>query len=132
MDLSHYVRPVPSKKAEQQGDPASNRRNQPGAGPQPVRIEFSCAASRLLTLLSPTVRLTALQAFPRIVNRLADVWHKPSEFERCMDDLLLDTRGNRIGFPSEIVAELTALREYYQTKLHPKKNDPWSTVRARS
>jgi hypothetical protein len=45
---------------------------------------------------------------------------------------LLDTRGNRLGFPLEIVAELTALREHYQTKLHPKKSDPWSTVRVRS
>ncbi len=133
MDLSHYVRPVPPKKAEQQNDPGSKHPNQSGAGPQSGGVEFSPDAVRLLALLSPALPLTALQAaFPHILNRLAGVWHKPSKFERCMEDLLLDSRGNRLGFPSEIVAELTAVREYHQTKLHPKKNDRWSTVRVRS
>jgi hypothetical protein len=89
---------------------------------------LSGGAVRLLALLSPKLRLPRLPvAFPHIVNRLAEIWLRPAEFERYVDDLLLDTRPNRLGFPLEIVAELTALREHYQTKLHPKKSDPWST-----
>jgi hypothetical protein len=122
MDLTHYIRPVASKTTEKHNDSGSRQLD-----------ELSSDAVRLLALLNPKLRMPRLPvAFPHIVNRLASVWLRPSEFERYIDELLLDTRGNRLGFPLEIVAELTALREHYQTKLHPKKSDPWSTVRVRS
>jgi len=37
----------------------------------------------------------------------------PRRFLALMDDLLIDRRGNREGFPFESVLELTNLREYY-------------------
>ena len=123
MDLSHYIRPVPIKSAEREDDTA---------GPT-AQIDLSPDAAKLMSLLGPTLRPARLQAlFPHVVNRLAAVWHQPAQFEREMEELLLNTRGNRAGFPSEIVAELIALREYYRTALHPQKSDPWSTVRVRS
>ena len=123
MDLSHYIRPVPIKPAERKND---------AAGPTD-KIGLSPDALKLTSLLSPAVRPTKLQAlFPHVLNRLAAAWHQPAQFEREMDELLLNTRDNRAGFPLEIVAELTALREYYRTALHPQKSDPWSTVRVRS
>ena len=123
MDLSHYIRPVPIKPAERDDD---------GAG-STGKIDPSPHAVKLMALLGPTVRPTRLQAlFPHVLNRLAAVWHQPVQFEREMEELLLSTRDNRAGFPLGIVAELTALREYYRTALHPQKNDPWSSVRVRS
>jgi hypothetical protein len=123
MDLSHYIRPVPIKSAEREDDTA---------GPA-AQIDLSPDAAKLMSLLGPTLRPARLQAlFPHVVNRLAAIWHQPAQFEREMQELLLNTRGNRAGFPLEIVAELTALREYYRTALHPQKSDPWSTVRVRS
>ena len=123
MDLSHYIRPVPIKPAERDDDNAGSM----------GKIDLSPDAVKLMSLLGLTVRPTKLQAlFPHVLNRLAAVWHQPAQFEREMEELLLNTRGNRAGFPLEIVAELTALREYYRTALHPQKTDPWSTVRVRS
>ena len=123
MDLSHYIRPVPIKPAERDDDSAGST----------GKIDLSPDAVKLMSLLGPAARPTRLQAlFPHVLNRLAAVWHQPARFEREIEELLLSTRDNRAGFPLEIVAELTALREYYRTALHPQKNDPWSTVRVRS
>ena len=123
MDLSHYIRPVPIKPVERDDDSAGST----------GKIDLSPDAVKLMSLLGRTARPTRLQAlFPHVLNRLAAVWHQPARFEREMEELLLNTRDNRAGFPLEIVAELTAVREYYRTALHPQKNDPWSTVRARS
>jgi hypothetical protein len=123
MDLSHYIRPVPIKPAERNDDSAAST----------GKIDLSPDAVKLMSLLGATARPTRLQAlFPHVLNRLAGVWHQPARFEPEMEELLLSTRDNRAGFPLEIVAELTALREYYRTALHPQKNDPWSSVRVRS
>jgi len=123
MDLSHYIRPVPIKPAERDG----------GNAVSTGRIDLSPDAVKLMSLLGPKMRLTRLHTlFPHVLNRLAAVWHQPAQFERETEELLLNTRDSRAGFPLEIVAELTALREYYRTALHPQKNDPWSTVRVRS
>jgi len=123
MDLSHYVRPIPIIPAEREND-----------SPEPaVKMGLSEDALRLTSLLPPRVRPNSLHTlFPHVLNRLAAVWHRPAQFEREMEELLLNTRANRAGFPPAIVAELTALHEYYRTALHPQKSDPWSTVRGRS
>lgn len=124
MDLTHYIRPVPIKPAEREDETA---------GPLGSKIALSPDALKLTALLRPALRPTKLQAlFPHVLNRLAAVWHQPAQFERQMEELLLNTRETRAGFPLEIVAELTVLREYYRTVLHPQENDPWSTVRVRS
>jgi hypothetical protein len=47
--------------------------------------------------------------FPRIANRLADAWPRPVELEALLQELLIDRRGRRRGFPPEVAAELEAL-----------------------
>ena len=54
-----------------------------------------------------------LSQYPRVVNRVAEAWDNPAVFGELSTDLLYDFRGNRAGFPAEIVCELQALREYY-------------------
>ncbi len=131
MDLYQYIRPTPPKQTEKRGDTGFNQSSE--ADGQPKRTELSPDAVALLAQLPPRLRLPTLPgAFPHIVNRLAQVWQRPGEFERYMQELMLDSRGNRHGFPLEVVAELTALREYHQSRRQPKKNDPWSTVHIRS
>lgn len=56
--------------------------------------------------------LELLRQFPRVANALAVSWREPSEFRACLYDLLIDKRGNRKGFPKEVIAELLALRAY--------------------
>ena len=65
--------------------------------------------------------------FPRIVNRLRYLWKQVARCEAYMDDLLVDRRGTRSGFPLKVTQELEALREYYAV-LHPTKRSAWSHV----
>lgn len=55
---------------------------------------------------------TLVDRFPRIANRLADSWPQRAEFRTLLEDLLVDRRGRRRGFPPEVAAELEALREF--------------------
>jgi hypothetical protein len=53
----------------------------------------------------------ALQ-FPRIVNKLADIWADHKQTAAYLTDLLVDRRGNRRGFPAAVVGDLLRLRAY--------------------
>jgi len=56
--------------------------------------------------------MTLLQRLPRIANALARLWHDSVELQVYLDDLLVDRRRGRRGFPPEIYNELMILREY--------------------
>ena len=68
-----------------------------------------------------------LYKFPRIANLLAAMWPDPNSFRRYVDDLLVDKRGSRQGFPVEILRELFALRGYYD-EIHPDSSLPWEVM----
>ena len=68
----------------------------------------------LLASLDDGVRPKELASrYPRIVNKIARDWRLPSQLDRYFQELLMDTRGNRQGFPLKIVMELSTLREHY-------------------
>jgi hypothetical protein len=78
--------------------------------------------------LPPDVRPNALLAkFPRIANLIAVLWRDPNSLRRYVDDLLVDSRGNRQGFPLHVLRELFALRAYYD-QLHPQTSRPWEVM----
>jgi len=54
-----------------------------------------------------------LQAFPRVANALARLWQDDIGLELYLDELLVDRRGGRRGFPPEIHNELLTLRAYH-------------------
>jgi hypothetical protein len=88
--------------------------------------ELSGEAVRLLIQVNTKVGLQELSArFPDVLNRIADVWRSPLRAERCFDDLLLDSRGTRQGFPQPVLSEIASLRHYYLTRVFPKRIDPW-------
>ena len=88
--------PVPSRRAEQSDD---------------SRLTAETVA--FLSSLNQSVRPYQLAVrFPRIVNNLARLWEQPAKLDRYLDDLLIDTRGNRQGFPMRILTELVALKEF--------------------
>ena len=83
-------------------------------------------ALRLLVNLNSKVGVDELSAqFPRVLNRIADVWFKPQQADRCFDELLLHSRGVRQGFPQAVISEIASLRHYYATRMFPKRADPW-------
>ena len=89
-------------------------------------------ALRLLVKLDATVRLEALSSrFPRVLNRIAEVWDKPEQVDRCFDELLLHSRGVRQGFPPAVISEIASLRHYHLTRIYPKRSDPWEQTMLR-
>jgi len=58
-----------------------------------------------------------LHSFPRVANHLCLTWTDASAFQAYMDELHIDRRGNREGFPVAVIQELDALRAYHD-KLH--------------
>ena len=64
--------------------------------------------AELLPELSRPVMLMRL--YPRIANRLASAWRDVEAARAVFDDLLIDRRGGRQGFPPFVQAELMHLR----------------------
>jgi hypothetical protein len=76
--------------------------------------ELTGEALRLLIKVDKKVGLQELSLrFPDVLNRIADVWSSSGRAERCFDDLLLDARGTRQGFPQSVISEIASLWHYY-------------------
>ena len=67
------------------------------------------------------------RCFPRIANRLCDLWKRPSACDRYIDDLVVDNRGGRKGFPSKVATELAEIRAHY-SRLYPSDRDKWRDI----
>jgi hypothetical protein len=72
--------------------------------------------------------LKTAERFPRIANSFAAVWPTPPTCRAYFEQLLLDDRGNRQGFPKPIAAELAALKDYYDSVLHPTQQTVWDEI----
>jgi hypothetical protein len=68
-----------------------------------------------------------LAKFPRVANLVAVLWKDPDSLRRYVDDLLVDKRGNRQGFPLDVLREIFKLRAYFDT-LHPPTLQPWDVM----
>jgi hypothetical protein len=63
--------------------------------------------------LPSEVRPVALmRQFARIGNLIAASWDDLTAFDKYMQSLLTDKRGNRKGFPPDVLAELVALNRH--------------------
>ena len=65
--------------------------------------------------------------FPRIANRLCELWKRPAQCEPYLKQLIWDNRGGRKGFPGPVAQELTTIAEYYST-LYPYRHTVWDSV----
>lgn len=111
----------------QSGDTSDSTREAPLTDTTPLRLPcpdvidaasrrepLDVRAQRLFASLPYAYRLSVTrQRFPHVLNRIAAEWGAPMRFLELMDELLMDRRGNREGFPFDSVLELTRLREYY-------------------
>jgi len=76
------------------------------------------------TGLPPHVQPTALlRHYGRIANVIAATWNHPTSLRSYLDCLFSDNRGNRQGFPPEILGELLALKRYRDTLESAKSSD---------
>lgn len=79
--------------------------------------------------LPPDVRPGALPIqYVRIANRLARVWPDAYACLAYLDDLLIDRRGGRQGFPFEVALELAGLKDHYETVVHPTAQTAWDMI----
>lgn len=99
--------------------------------PDPDSLELNAAAQALLASVEESARPRELAAaFPRIVNHMASLWESPRRMNRYFEQLFTDSRGgSRKGFSLGILMELTALKDYYQTKVFPAaQDDVWGSA----
>lgn len=76
--------------------------------------DLAAPTFKWLATIPKEIRPDALaHQFPRIANRLAEIWKRPLQCERYLDDLTIDRRGGRKGFPPDVAAEITALKAYF-------------------
>jgi hypothetical protein len=62
--------------------------------------------------------------FPRIANKLQEIWKRPAICEEYIEDLVVDRRGGRKGFPAKVATEIVELRNYY-ADLYPRERGCW-------
>jgi hypothetical protein len=123
MDLTGYD--YKRKVAEQKISAAPV---QPAAPAEPS-ADLTDAAVRLMNTLARKCPLKQVSArFPRVLNRLAAMWGQPHLVERCFQELLIDSRGKRAGFPLEVLTELQALRNCNAQRIVPARVDPWQEM----
>jgi hypothetical protein len=93
-------------------DWTARRKAQPHDEPLPVTFKW---IARLPRRIWPTA---LLRHFPRIANLVAAYWDHPVAMHAYFDELLVDRRGDRQGFPSAVLTDVLRLRLHYEA-LHP-------------
>jgi hypothetical protein len=100
--------------------------------PQQPSNELSLATLEWLELLPPEVRPESLaNQYGRVANALRLCWGRP---EACLDyfeDLLIDRRGDRLGFPADVVMEIAILKDYYESAVHSAPQTVWEHISRR-
>ena len=78
--------------------------------------------------LSAPLRPVALaRDFPRIANRIAEIWKRPARCDEYFQQLLIDHRGGRKGFPAAVAMELSKLSSHHASA-HPYRHSIWDEV----
>jgi hypothetical protein len=135
MKYSPY-KPVRPRSLTVRADPTQNAYNFRSEGPEqrqpasPYDRSLNRSAVTWLHDLPTSVRpREAPVRFPRILNRLARFWDTPAMIETVFDELLVDRRVGRKGFPPEILAEIRALYVFHKSRLpQSEPTDKWISV----
>lgn len=85
-------------------------------------------AARWCAEMPDDVRPEVLAAlFPAVVNKVALAWSEPKRAQKLLEELLIDRRGNRSGFPKGAFAELLRLHGLISSTAHDTTpQDIWS------
>jgi hypothetical protein len=119
-----HAKPVKRDAALETAAPGAHRKGAPSDEPVPQTVAW---AARLPRDIRP---LVLMRSFPRIANFLAAHWTAPKSFRPYIDELFVDRRGDRQGFPPEVMAELFALRAFYED-LYPLTGRRWDDANKR-
>ncbi len=69
--------------------------------------------------------------YPRIANSLAAMWEDTESLRAYFDELFIDRRGGRRGFPPDVLNDLRVLRYYLAASLldNPDSKSPGEIMR---
>jgi hypothetical protein len=81
----------------------------------PANTLFANTVHWILALPLAYRPLRLSRQFPRIANQLHLTWNDPASCRAYFEDLLLDRRGNRKGFPLDVLLELEELQSYHES-----------------
>lgn len=98
---------------------------------QPVAFEFELQpeTDQWVSSLPSEIRpVNLVEKFPRIANNIARVWRRPVVCDKLLDELLIDHRGTRQGFPVDVALDILHLKEHYVTVVFPEKRDVWTLL----
>jgi hypothetical protein len=113
--------PDSESKVAEVGSPAAMRRPYTEED-----LRLSAESQAFLSSLTDSVRPNQLaERYPRIVNKMATLWRRPTQMDQYFDELLIDKRGNRQGFPLGILMEIITLKEHYQSAAFPVGTSVW-------
>lgn len=88
-------------------------------------------ANALIAKLPSDLSVVHLYAdFPHVLNKIAMTWGDHESFYRLMDDLLIDKRGGRAGFPFASAIELSRLAEHYEQYVSRRPVSQWDVVQS--
>ena len=112
--------PTPADSARAQPDQsppvpgAAQRRTLPSQQDRTLSTEARQWLRRLPARERP---LALCSMYSRLANRLAAVWEDPVQTEAVFDELMIDQRGGRLGFPPLVASELMRLHRVHEKRL---------------
>jgi hypothetical protein len=89
---------------------------------QPVNTPLPATQSWFASLPTDLQPRALMASYARIANLIAAAWSDPKALAVYMDSLLTDRRGNRRGFPVDVLRELAAL-SLHAPKVAPAPSD---------
>ncbi len=93
---------------------------------------LNAAGQAWFAALPKTVQPVKLaERYPAICNRMGERWQQPELIIRYFDELLMDNRGGRQGFPISIAIEIASLKEYFLAAHSTKNLDVWDPYAGR-
>jgi hypothetical protein len=116
--------PAATNDANEEAEKSKRRKSAPMDAPLPRTFTW---VAKLPRDVQP---VELMRLFPRIANLLASAWDDREATHGYFDELLHDRRGNRKGFPPEVMAELLALHTHY-AGLNPKPMASWEHLTKR-
>ncbi|MBI1890846.1 MAG: hypothetical protein HYS18_09385 [Burkholderiales bacterium] len=117
---------MPSKHVPpQETKPSASSSSATDKGTQPTAPNIKLLMP-WIAQLPPEIRPHELIVhYARIANKLAELWKRPAACEKYLNELMIDERGDRQGFPPAVAAELAVLNVYYTTKVITQHFTVW-------
>ena len=95
--------------------------------PAPVEPLTEATAAWLASLNADVRPVELARLFPRIANKLCELWKRPAQCDDYIKKLMMNDRGTRRGFPNEVGREISVLANHYAS-VHPYRHSIWDDV----